>query len=49
MAPGTYDFFATAVHEITEVMGRQMLTGETVGSNANSYSLLDLLHYSSPA
>ena len=48
VAPGTYDFFATAVHEITEVMGRQMLTGKTIGSTGNSYSLMDLLHYSSP-
>lgn len=48
VAAGTYDFFATVVHEITEVMGRQLLTGETVGSYAHSYSLLDLLHYSAP-
>jgi hypothetical protein len=34
-ASGTYDFFGTAVHEITEVMGRQMLTGETIGGYAN--------------
>ncbi len=46
VAQGTYDFFATAVHELTEVMGRQMLTGETVGGPGTSYSLLDLLHYS---
>jgi hypothetical protein len=48
VASGTYDFFGTVVHEITEVMGRQMLTGETLGGLANSYSLLDLLHYSAP-
>ena len=48
VASGTYDFFGTAVHEITEVMGRQMLTGKTIGSDANSYDLLDLLHYSAP-
>jgi len=46
VAAGTYDFFATVVHEITEDMGRQLLTGETFGGIATSYSLLDLLHYS---
>lgn len=46
VASGTYDFFATAVHELTENMGRQLLTGETFAGVANSYSLLDLLHYS---
>jgi hypothetical protein len=46
VANGTYDFFGTAVHEITEVMGRQMLTGVAVLGVLNSYSLLDLLHYS---
>jgi hypothetical protein len=48
VAPGTYDFFATAVHEMTEVMGRLLLVGESVGGAANSYSLLDLMHYSAP-
>jgi hypothetical protein len=48
VAPGTYDFFATALHEMTEVMGRQMLVGQTVGSSTSSYTLLDLLHFSAP-
>ena len=48
VAPGTYDFFATAVHEITEVMGRQLLAGGAEGGLENSYTLLDLLHYSAP-
>jgi hypothetical protein len=48
VASGTYDFFGVAVHELTEVMGRLLLTGETVGGVANSYDLLDLYHYSSP-
>ena len=43
---GTYDFFAVAVHEFTEDMGRQLLTGQSFGGDANSYTLLDLLHYS---
>ncbi len=49
VTPGTYDFFATVVHELTEVMGRQMLTGSTEGAFAKSYTLLDLLHYSAAA
>src|SRR5579872_1187391 len=48
IAGGTYDFFDVAVHELTESMGRLMLTGSTVGGIANSYDLLDLFHYSSP-
>ena len=48
VAAGTYDFFATAQHEITEVMGRQMLNGTAVNGTRNSDTLLDLLHYSAP-
>jgi len=46
VATGTYDFTNVALHEMTEVMGRQMLAGGTIGTTANSYDLLDLLHYS---
>ncbi|HSV13987.1 MAG TPA: NF038122 family metalloprotease, partial [Tepidisphaeraceae bacterium] len=49
VAAGTYDFFAAVVHEITEVMGRQMLTGATFGGSRTSETLLDLLHYAAPA
>jgi len=45
-ASGTYDFFSTVLHEITEVMGRELLTGTTQGGLAKSYLPLDLLHYS---
>ena len=45
---GTYDFFGTALHELTEVMGRAMLTGGTIGSTPNGYYGLDLFHYSAP-
>ncbi len=48
VAAGTYDFNGVVSHEITEVMGRLMLTGGSIGSYANSYGLLDLLHYSAP-
>ena len=45
---GTYDFYGTVVHELTEVMGRMLLTGATLGGKANSYDPFDLFHYSSP-
>lgn len=48
VAAGTYDFNGVISHEISEVMGRLMLTGGAIGSYTNSYSLLDLLHYSAP-
>jgi hypothetical protein len=48
VASGTYDFNGVVAHELTEVMGRLMLTGGSIGPYAHSYSLLDLLHYSAP-
>lgn len=42
---GTYDFNGVVLHEISEVMGRLMLTGTTIGTTSNSYDVLDLLHY----
>jgi len=46
VAPGHYDFFAVAVHEISEIMGRQLLVGQTLGNFPNSYEPLDLFHFS---
>jgi len=46
VASGTYDFQGVAAHEISEVLGRIGLGGRTVGTVANSYSLLDLFSYS---
>lgn len=46
VAAGTYDFTGTVLHELTEVMGRALLTGTTVGSTPNSYTAYDLFHYS---
>ena len=46
VAPDTYDFFGVVVHEITEVMGRIVLTGRSFGGLGKSYTLMDLLHYS---
>jgi hypothetical protein len=45
VAAGTYDFFGVVAHEFSEVMGRQMLTGGTLGGLTPSYTALDLFHY----
>src|SRR5262249_52034035 len=45
IAAGTFDFKGVAAHEISEVMGRLGLSGGTVDSSPNSYSLLDLFSY----
>lgn len=42
---GTYDFKGVAAHEISEVMGRLGLSGGTIGSSVNSYSLIDNFSY----
>ena len=49
VAPGTYDFFGVAAHELTEVLGRDLFVGsqDNQGIGANSYTPLDLFHYSS--
>jgi len=44
---GSYDFFGAVAHEISEVMGRFLLVGSTTDGTPNSYSLLDLFHFSS--
>ena len=45
IAAGTYDFQGVAAHEISEVLGRLGISGGTIGSTANSYSLIDLFSY----
>ena len=45
VSSGTYDFFATATHEMTEVMGRLLLVGQSI-NGAPAYSAADLTHYS---
>ena len=42
---GQYDFYATALHEITEVMGRMVFAGTSVNGAANSYEPLDLFRF----
>lgn len=41
--PGTYPFFATAVHELSELLGRQLDLGA-----GGQYTPLDLDHFSAP-
>jgi FG-GAP-like repeat len=45
---GQYDFSGVVAHEFSEVMGRIVLTGESIGSSPNGYAPLDLLHFSAP-
>jgi hypothetical protein len=45
---GTFDFKGIAAHEISEVMGRLGLSGGTVGTTANSFSLIDNFSYTGP-
>jgi hypothetical protein len=46
VSPGTYDFNGTFLHELTEVMGRGLFVG-SAGIGPNSYTPMDLFHYSS--
>lgn len=46
VASGSYDFNGVVLHEITEVMGRGLIVGGTVGASSSSYELMDLFHYS---
>jgi hypothetical protein len=48
IAAGTFDFHGIAAHEISEVMGRLGLSGGTVGTTANSFSLIDNFSYTGP-
>jgi hypothetical protein len=48
IAAGTYDFRGVAAHEIAEVMARLGLSGGTIGTTTNSYSLIDNFAYTAP-
>jgi hypothetical protein len=48
IAAGTFDFQGIAAHEISEVMGRVGLSGGTLGTAANSFSLVDNFSYTGP-
>src|SRR5207302_10948286 len=45
---GQYDFYGVVAHEISEVMGRSLLVGESLGGKAPSYAPMDLFHFSAP-
>ena len=45
---GTFDFQGVAAHEISEIMGRLGLSGGSVGTTANSFSLIDNFSYTGP-
>jgi hypothetical protein len=45
----SYDFAGVVAHEFSEIMGRTMNVGTTDAGIANSYTLLDLYHYSAPS
>lgn len=42
---GAFDFNGVVLHELSEVMGRMLLTGTTIGTAANSFDAYDLFHY----
>jgi hypothetical protein len=48
IASGTYDFQGVCAHEISEVLGRNGISGGTIGSHPNSYSLVDNFSYTAP-
>ena len=48
IAGGTFDFQGIAAHEISEVMGRLGLSGETFNGTKNSFSLIDNFSYTAP-
>ena len=44
---GQYDFYGVVLHELTEVMGRQTMNGQSF-AGTTGYEPLDLFHYSAP-
>ena len=44
---GQYDFYGVVLHEVTEVMGRQTMDGQSF-AGTTAYEPLDLFHYSAP-
>jgi Ca2+-binding RTX toxin-like protein len=46
IASNQYDFVGVFAHEVTEVMGRMLLVGGSIGSSSRGYYPLDLFHYS---
>jgi hypothetical protein len=46
--PGTFDFHSIAAHEISEIMGRNGLSGGMNGDTANAFTLIDNFSYTGP-
>jgi hypothetical protein len=46
VTPGTYDFNGVVLHEVTEIMGRMLLTGKILAGSTKDYTALDLFHWS---
>jgi hypothetical protein len=47
ISAGKYDFFGVVAHELSEIMGRQLMVGQTFSGHANSLEPMDLFHYAS--
>ena len=45
ISPGKYDFYGVVAHELTEVMGRQLMAAQTFSGHANSLEPMDLFHF----
>jgi hypothetical protein len=42
---GKFDFIGVAMHEYSEIMGRNALMGDTLGTGTPQYCAMDLFHY----
>jgi hypothetical protein len=45
---GKFDFIGVAMHEYSEIMGRNSIMGDTLGTGKPQYVALDLFHYTGP-
>jgi hypothetical protein len=43
--PGSFDFIGVAMHEYSEIMGRNSIMGDTLGTGMPNYVAFDLFHY----
>jgi len=42
---GSFDFIGVAIHEYSEIMGRNSIMGDTLGTGMPNYVAFDLFHY----
>ena len=45
---GKFDFIGVAMHEYSEIMGRNSVMGDTLGTGMPNYVAFDLFHYTGP-